>query len=228
VTESNRIQTLLSVGPLVPFEGPGLASSVRAAIEELAPPDIVLQAVRWDEPQNRLVVDLISENVTLDENATPKELVAAVQNPALELVNRSVAKAIPNAANVAVRVFRGSLLVEASRIERIPPRPGRWPLQISWYRVVLELTKLGAESLETIAYKSQRELEARSDYRHGRAFVVPERNAIGMIWETEGYDEEQVAEEALWLAENIVTLAGEISDKWEMQIVGLGHVRPPN
>jgi hypothetical protein len=90
------------------------------------------------------------------------------------------------------------------------------------------LTKLGAESLETIAHKSQRDLEARSDYRHGRAFVVPERNAIGMIWETECYDEVQVADEAVWLAENIVTLAGEISDKWEMQIVELGHVRPPN
>jgi hypothetical protein len=49
-----------------------------------------------------------------------------------------------------------------------------------------------------------------------------------MIWETEGYDEEQVADEALWLAENIVTLAAEISDKMEMQIVELGLVRPPN
>jgi hypothetical protein len=87
-------------------------------------------------------VDLISENVTLDENATPKELVAAVHAPALELVNRSVAKAIPNAANVAVRILRGSLVVEASSMERIPQRPGRRPLQISSYRVAPELTSL--------------------------------------------------------------------------------------
>jgi hypothetical protein len=197
-------------------------------IEELAPPDIVCRAVRWEEPQNRLVVDLVMQKVTLDENFTTEDYVAAIHTPALELVNRSVAKAIPNAANVAVRVLRSSLLVEASRIERIPRRPGRRPLKISWYRVVVELTKLGAESLETIAHKSQRDLEARSDYRHGRAFVVPERNAIGMIWETECYDEEQVADEALCLAENIVSLAGEISDKMEMQIVGLARVRPPN